>query len=285
MRRAAAAALLLTVAAAAAAAEQQQHRLRTPFRRRGHGAAARALDCEAALEAACAPQRRNPIDCAACAGGHAAQLQQAGCSNERISHWCAGLAPIVSRVANNRECGYVASVSVGTPPQQLDLLMDTGSANVFFGGTGCADPRLGPCTKPLYSASDSRTFNASGKFAMFQWCTGQLGADAVTLSPGAVIKAQSFGLCSASSILQPPTKGGSWYSGIFGLGMRALEQQHAQIIPPLTLLKQQGLIVSLHTHSPPQLDDQGSFSERLLAFTVEGDLRGQPRSRRRVRRR
>ena len=171
---------------------------------------------------------------------------------------------VVSKMQDNPLCGYIASIGVGTPPQQLDLLMDTGSANVFFGGSGCRDPKLGPCSPPLFAAARSSSFNASGgKYDMDEWCAGQLGTDSLAVAPGAVVRDQTFGLCSSSSILQPPSPGGSWYGGIFGLGMRALEQQSAQIVPPLTLLKQQGLIakelfaVALGGHHPDDTSSSG----------------------------
>ena len=141
---------------------------------------------------------------------------------------------------------------------------DFKTANVFFGGSGCRDPKLGPCSPPLFAAARSSSFNASGgKYDMDEWCAGQLGTDSLAVAPGAVVRDQTFGLCSSSSILQPPSPGGSWYGGIFGLGMRALEQQSAQIVPPLTLLKQQGLIakelfaVALGGHHPDDTSSSG----------------------------
>lgn len=187
---------------------------------------------------------------------------------------------VVSPVGNNPLCGYVASIAVGTPAQQLDLLMDTGSANLFFGTTGCRDPKLGPCSPPLFDVGASRTFNSSGdKFDMFGWCEGQLGADTVAVAPGSAIRGQRFGLCRQSSILQPPSgpahegKASSWYGGIFGLGMRALEQQSSQIIPPLTLMKQQGLID--RELFAVALDSNGSDSGEIQwGFVDETKYRG-----------
>ena len=79
---------------------------------------------------------------------------------------------------------------------------------------------------------------------MFDWCTGTLGTDSVSLGPGAVIQKQAFGLCNKSDILQPPDGSSSsqWYAGLCGLGMRLLEQDSADIVPALTNLRQQGLV-------------------------------------------
>ena len=47
--------------------------------------------CEVALAAACAGSRGNAFTCATCAGKQHMKLQQAGCDNNMISRWCAGL--------------------------------------------------------------------------------------------------------------------------------------------------------------------------------------------------
>jgi hypothetical protein len=97
--------------------------------------------------------------------------------------------PIINNVTNNPKCGYITTVTVGTPPQKLDLLMDTGSANIFFGATGCTD-----CKTPLFNPSSSASLNGSGKFDMFDWCEGEIGEDILALSPTTSIKQQKFGM-------------------------------------------------------------------------------------------
>lgn len=55
--------------------------------------AASAPGCSAALEAACAAQRSDVFKCAECAGRNERALHLAGCDNDAISAWCAGLPP------------------------------------------------------------------------------------------------------------------------------------------------------------------------------------------------
>jgi|EP01046_Picozoa_sp_COSAG06_P038789 hypothetical protein len=49
--------------------------------------------CVTLLESVCRDHRSDVFHCAECAGGHAVELQTAGCSNDAISLWCAGQAP------------------------------------------------------------------------------------------------------------------------------------------------------------------------------------------------
>jgi cathepsin D len=150
---------------------------------------------------------------------------------------------VVNHLRNNPWCGYIATVSLGTPPQPFQVLMDTGSANLFVGAVGCKG-----CMEPLYKPAASSSYNRTGELAMVDWCEGALATDRLALSSTAAIQAVSFGACSKSSVLAPPSEpgvkpnGDAWYNGIFGLGMRALETQSAQIVPPLAVMKQQGLI-------------------------------------------
>jgi hypothetical protein len=56
--------------------------------------AASSATCTVALNIACAAERAGgAFSCAECAGLHQRELQQAGCSNDDIAAWCAGVAP------------------------------------------------------------------------------------------------------------------------------------------------------------------------------------------------
>jgi hypothetical protein len=52
--------------------------------------------CVAGLEAACGADHGDVFQCAQCAGIHQQQLQAAGCDNDAIAAWCAGIAPTPS---------------------------------------------------------------------------------------------------------------------------------------------------------------------------------------------
>ena len=47
--------------------------------------------CEAALVAACNSTRTKTFECAQCSGVHQHDLMAAGCTNDQVAKWCAGL--------------------------------------------------------------------------------------------------------------------------------------------------------------------------------------------------
>ena len=49
--------------------------------------------CDAALDRACAAEKSPVFLCAECAGKNQHALKAAGCSNDAIANWCAGVAP------------------------------------------------------------------------------------------------------------------------------------------------------------------------------------------------
>ena len=49
--------------------------------------------CVAALAKACGAKRSDVFACAQCAGTHQHALKAAGCANDAIAAWCAGVAP------------------------------------------------------------------------------------------------------------------------------------------------------------------------------------------------
>ena len=114
-----------------------------------------AADCGAALEAACAAQRSNVISCAGCAGQHRQQLQQAGCDNDMISRWCAGLpVPPTGAV-----CATVAGVE-GKLPHRYDET-DAKDAGDCCASCGSDATR---CRFWSFKASDVPNGNACRRF-------------------------------------------------------------------------------------------------------------------------
>jgi len=52
-----------------------------------------ASSCTEKLQAVCGAKRGSVFDCAQCAGQKQQQLLRAGCSNDKISAWCADVEP------------------------------------------------------------------------------------------------------------------------------------------------------------------------------------------------
>lgn len=43
------------------------------------------------------------------------------------------------------DVGYVATIQMGTPPREFNLLMDSGSADLWVGAEGCISETGGDC--------------------------------------------------------------------------------------------------------------------------------------------
>lgn len=55
---------------------------------------------------------------------------------------------------------YFTSVSIGTPAVNYDVLLDTGSSDLWFVGSDC--PTCAASGRPTYSSTGSSTFNTTG---------------------------------------------------------------------------------------------------------------------------
>lgn len=55
---------------------------------------------------------------------------------------------------------YYTSISIGTPPVAYDVLLDTGSSDLWFVGEDC--PTCATSGRPTYSSTGSSTFNTTG---------------------------------------------------------------------------------------------------------------------------
>ena len=51
--------------------------------------------------------------------------------------------------ARANDVGYIATVQLGTPPQDFKILMDSGSADFWVGGEQCQSQGGGDCVSDL----------------------------------------------------------------------------------------------------------------------------------------
>jgi len=70
----------------------------------------------------------------------------------------AGNSAAVSITNQNADSSYFGSVSIGTPPQPFDVILDTGSSDLWVASTKCTACAAGT---PEYDSSKSSTFKAS----------------------------------------------------------------------------------------------------------------------------
>jgi len=142
------------------------------------------------------------------------------------------------RLANYANSQYFADISIGTPPQNFSVIMDTGSANLWVPSKSCSSAS---CTlHAQYDSSTSRTHAANGSDFRIQYGSGSMEGyvSEDTLAVGSMIlKNVSF----AEATSEPGTAFlYGKFDGILGLALRNISVNH--IIPPFYQMVDQGLV-------------------------------------------
>ncbi|WKY14013.1 hypothetical protein Q1695_004668 [Nippostrongylus brasiliensis] len=136
---------------------------------------------------------------------------------------------------------YLGNVTVGTPPQTVTLVLDTGSSNLWVIDAACTtaacngEPNSG-YTKHKFDTTKSSTFTKEARTFSIQYgsgsCNGYLGTDTVSFG-GLTIAKQEFGV--ATTLAQ--VFGYQPVDGILGLGWPALAVD--KVTPPMQNLLSQ----------------------------------------------
>jgi len=124
---------------------------------------------------------------------------------------------------------YYGIVAVGTPPQNFEVVYDTGSADMWVPGTACASGSLNCASKRAFDRNSSSTFSdvEDGAKSLFQIAygsgpvTGTYGVDTVTLAEDATVAAQTFALVDSTDGLGE-MYGLSKFDGILGLAFPSI---------------------------------------------------------------
>ncbi|PPQ78252.1 hypothetical protein CVT25_011711 [Psilocybe cyanescens] len=138
----------------------------------------------------------------------------------------------------NHDASYYGTVTIGTPPQSFNVILDTGSSDLWVADTECQEcstttRECQQCdsTMPLFDASKSSSFaspagNAVGSQVTISYGSGSvigsLSTDSVTMG-GFTIPSQTF---LSVSTLTPGLVDGA-ISGIMGLAFSSIASTHA----------------------------------------------------------
>jgi len=148
-----------------------------------------------------------------------------------------GHIPIL-QLANYANSQYFADISIGTPPQNFSVIMDTGSANLWVPSKTCTSAS---CTlHAQYDSSASRTYAANGSDFKIQYGSGSMegyvSEDTLAVG-GMALKEVSF----AEATSEPGTAFlYGKFDGILGLALRDISVNH--IVPPFYQMVDQGLV-------------------------------------------
>ncbi|KAL1762707.1 aspartic peptidase domain-containing protein [Schizophyllum commune] len=126
-------------------------------------------------------------------------------------------------VNQNADSSYYGSLAIGTPPVSFDVILDTGSADLWVADSNC---RTGCDNVATFDTSSSSSFtNKSTSFDITYGsgqAAGSLGSDTVQMA-GFSVSDQVFGVCDqvSSGLLTAPV------SGLLGLAFQSIASSKA----------------------------------------------------------
>lgn len=132
---------------------------------------------------------------------------------------------------------YYVKISLGTPPQSFNVIIDTGSSNLWVHSAGCNRESKACRTHNRYDSSASQTYRKDGNEFIVQYGKGSAEGfySYDTLRMGAL---EAPGLRFAEALKTTTFDNGKW-DGIFGFGF-PLENRLMK--SPLDYFKDQGFI-------------------------------------------
>ncbi|XP_022239881.1 beta-secretase 1-like isoform X2 [Limulus polyphemus] len=130
-------------------------------------------------------------------------------------------------VGGNFDDGYYVSVNIGTPPQKVSLLIDTGSSNLGIAASAALHVRS------YFQLNKSETFHLEGKslkvsYLQGQW-EGMLGSDLISIpgSPSITTHCNIACILSSNKIF---SKDSDW-QGLLGLAYPVLAKPDSSVTP------------------------------------------------------
>jgi len=162
---------------------------------------------------------RTPIDLSAAADSLRVKYGYAPSSTLRKRQTTSG----ISIIDSNADSSYFGRISVGTPPLPFNVILDTGSSDLWLASTSCQSCNS---STPLFDGTKSSTLKSSSTQVSIQYGVGQvagtLASDTVSLGSFTVTQ-QTF--LSTDQITTGLLSGSS--SGLLGLGFQSIASTQA----------------------------------------------------------
>ncbi|KAH7884652.1 aspartic peptidase A1 [Phlebopus sp. FC_14] len=144
------------------------------------------------------------------------------------------------------DVAYIASVQIGTPPQNFNILMDSGSADFWVGAENCQSQQGGCGNHTFLGTQSSSSFVQNNTQFQVTYgsgaVAGQLCQDNVVMA-GLALNNHSFGVATQESVQFASSS--VPFDGLMGLAKSTLSQQKVQT--PVEALAANGLISSAIT--------------------------------------
>ncbi|RDB25910.1 putative aspartic-type endopeptidase CTSD [Hypsizygus marmoreus] len=140
------------------------------------------------------------------------------------------------------DIGYLATIQIGTPPQDFSILMDSGSADLWVGAENCQSQVGGGCGDHNFlGAEASSSFQDTEQLFQVIYGSGQVSGSIVQddiVVAGLTLPAHTFGVATLESVefsddITP-------FDGLMGLAQSTLSQQNTST--PVEALAKAGLI-------------------------------------------
>jgi hypothetical protein len=140
------------------------------------------------------------------------------------------------------DVGYLATVQMGTPPQNFLILMDSGSADLWVASEACQSTAGGDCgNHQTLGSQSSSSFQASNTPFQVTYGTGAVSGaiiqDDISIA-GLTLKAHTFGVTTQET---PDFSADTVpFDGLMGLAQSTLSEQ--KTATPIEALASQGLV-------------------------------------------
>ncbi|PIL35762.1 transporter [Ganoderma sinense ZZ0214-1] len=160
------------------------------------------------------------------------------------------LTPAITPTAANslglaieaQDVGYIATIQMGTPARDFNILMDSGSADLWVGAENCQSESGGDCGNHNFlGPQSSSSFKDLGKQFQVTYGTGNVQGDIIQDDisvAGLALPAHTFGVATAESV--DFSDNSVPFDGLMGLAQSTLSEQG--VLTPVESLSEAGLI-------------------------------------------
>jgi len=154
------------------------------------------------------------------------------------------------------DIGFLATLQIGTPPRDFEMLMDSGSADMWVGSENCKSSTGGTCGDHNFiGPASSSTFSDSGVSWNITYGTGAVSGTKVTdnvFIAGLALPKHNFGVANNESAQF--TDDSVPFDGLVGLAQSRLSEQ--KNLSPVEALARSNLIAApITSYKIPRLAD------------------------------